>query len=115
MIKIQGNKKLIVIFSVIGAMLFIGFTRMADHPSNADSNKNNNTNATTHQAFDVASGDTNNEVLKSIVARQQAEDQSEKKLIDENKQLESENKTLQQKEMKNLKQYVSQLIDNKKS
>src|SRR3990167_8882010 len=95
-------------------MLFIGFTRMADHPSNADSNKNNNTNATTHQAFDVASGDTNNEVLKSIVARQQAEDQSEKKLIDENKQLESENKTLQQKEMKNLKQYVSQLIDDKK-
>ncbi len=114
MIKIQGNKKLIVIVSSIAAMLFIGFARMADHPSNTESNKNNNANSTVHQAFDVASGDTNNEVLKSIVARQQAEDQNNKKLMDENKQLESINKTMQEKEMKNLKQYVMQLINDKK-
>lgn len=115
MIKINANKKLIVIFSVIGVVLLIGFTRMADNTHNAKNNINANANSKTHQAFDVASGDTNNEVLKSIVARQQAEDQSEKKLIDENKQLESDNKTLQQKEMQNLKVYVKQQIDAQKS
>lgn len=102
------SPKLLIALGVIALILIIGFFHAGSgsHPSN-----NSNTPTQSHKTFDIASGDTNNEVLKSIVARQQSEDQTEKKLIDENKKLESENNTLKEKGIDDLKQYVETQVN----
>src|SRR3990167_6944818 len=104
--------KTLAAIAIFGLILIICFFKTVDH---SQSKVQKNEHIKSHQPFDVASGDTNNEVLKSIVARQQAEDSLNKKLIDENKKLELQNSTLQQKDLTKIKNYVQQQINSKES
>lgn len=80
------NPKLLILLGAIALILIVGFLWVG----HSASVKPKQVSVTHQQAFDVASGDTNNEVLKSIVAKQQA-------LAAKNKALEKLNTQLQEK------------------
>ena len=81
------NPKLLVILAVVGVVLIFGMFWSRSKPAKTQLS----TKPKLHKVFDVASGDTNNEVLKSIIAKQQ-------KLEDQNKKLQLLNKRLLSKD-----------------
>ncbi len=94
----KNQPKLLIILGIIAACLIFGFLWTSSKSGKQQTNKAiQKKNA--HQTFDVASGDTNNEVLKSIVARQQKLQEENEKLQQENKDLLNKNKRKKQEEI----------------
>lgn len=89
----KNNPKLLIFVGAFACIVIFGFFWSYSGGNSGNQSKGHISNPDQHQAFDVASGDTNNEVLKSIVARQ-------KVLQDQNKQLMAENQKLQEEKQK---------------
>ena len=109
----QKNPKLLIVLGGLAFMLMFGFFWMsAKSNKHAQSVKNN---GSAHKTFDVASGDTNNEVLKSIVAHQKALQIKNEQLQNENKRLQHANKAKTQQGLKQTEQSLTKKINDTKS
>lgn len=87
----QKNPKLMIALGVGGVILFTGFVYGFFHTGGSSANSNtqsNNPNAV--QAFDLESGDTNTEVLNTVVAQQKSLEASNAALASKNQQLEQQ-------------------------
>lgn len=96
----QKNPKLLIIIGGICILFIIGLLWSGTKQSNLPSNK---VNTTQQLVKDKASGDTENEVLRTVLANQE-------QLKSENKKLKEQNEELQRNGMKN----VDDLVKNSK-
>lgn len=110
----SNSPKIYIIIGAIGFILIIGVllapsegSKKTDNTSQQDKQK---------QVFDVASGDTNNEVLKRVIANQKSLQKKNKQLAKANKQLRKSNSKSKQKQLKqrisSLHQQIHQMKDH---
>ena len=104
--------KLLIIVGVLSVLVMFGFIWMGTDSS--DKHASNSPNAETHQTFDVASGDTNNEVLKSIIARQKALQKKNTQLQELNKKLQQEHNLQAHKDLQKIQQLLIDKIKDTK-
>ena len=107
----KQNPKLLIIVGVICLVLIVGVLWMHNHGVSGQVRHHAN-GKQDHQAFDVASGDTNNEVLKGIVARQKALQQSNAQLQAENEALERKAQTAQKSALATAKSHFQQELQS---
>lgn len=98
----SNNPKLLGILGTIAFVLIVGFIWSSMGSSNNSSSSSSSSNKK-QSVYDVASGDTNNEVLKKIIAHQ-------KSLEKKNKQLAKANKKLRNKNSKQTQQQLKQTV-----
>ncbi len=97
----KQQPKILVIFLVVAVVVIVGFFWLT-----FQSHHHVVTPAASSQPkpFDVASGDTNNEVLKGIVARQRQLAKNNQSLAEQNRRLQDKVSAKQQQEMLSLQQ-----------
>lgn len=105
----KNNPKLMIILGVIAALILFGFIWSGAKSSNGSGKTVSK--GQQHAAFDVASGDTNNEVLQSIVAKQKALEKQNQKLIDENTKLQHLNASKTQQALTEAQNALTQKIN----
>lgn len=111
----KNNPKLLIVVGGIAVAVIFGFFWSHSGSNSSAQGKGKASNTDQHQAFDVASGDTNNEVLKSIVARQKALQDQNKRLMAENKQLQEDKQKSTSTALEKAKESLTQKINQSKA
>ena len=79
------SPKLLIVLGIFSLILIFGFIWAS--LSSKSQYKENVSSIQSNKTFDVASGDTNNEVLKSIIAKQKAQDKKTQVIETQNRAL----------------------------
>jgi len=103
--------KMLLIVGAFSLFIIIGLFWM----SSKQPRKSLPQNTEKQKLFDVASGDTNNEVLRTILAKQQHLQNENQKLLDENQQLKNKGFQNLQKNVKEARQKIEQELSQTKS
>lgn len=101
------SPKLLIAASSFGLLLIMGALRVGHHTTKAPEQK-----ATTSSKYDVSEGDTNNEVLNQILAEQSRLKAENKRLLESNKDLESQNSSKRFEAISQLKKDLEMQIAN---
>jgi integrating conjugative element protein (TIGR03752 family) len=110
------NPKMLIIIGGFSLFLIIGlFWMTAKKSPQKAANSSNSSNQQQKKLFDVASGDTNNEVLRTILAKQQKIENDNQKLQQENAKLKSQGFKSLQDELQKMQSTVSQKFSQFKS
>ena len=104
----KKSPTLLILFGVFGFVLIFGLFWMGAQSDNTAHKRSEN--HADHRAFDVASGDTNNEVLKNIVAQQKALQNKNEQQAARIKELQQENQEKTQKSLREQKVSLQQQI-----
>lgn len=107
----MNNPKLLGILGTIAFVLIVGVIWSSMGGSNTQSGSSSSSNQK-QEVYDVASGDTNNEVLKKIIAHQKSLEKKNKQLAQANKKLRKKNSKQTQKQLKKTVSSLHQQIHN---
>ncbi len=107
----QKNPKLMIALAALGVVVFFGFVYEISHSSPSQATATQTTNPNSVSNYDLESGDTNTEVLNTVVANQKQLEADNQALTTKNQQLEQQAQLNESQQMNQVKSSLTEQLN----